>query len=122
MFPPQSWCFSTHLVNRKPWTCWPSWHGWSKSFSEESKVMAKSIASRIEDIRRALEAQTEEPVTIAIDLVTATTRDEATALLGLPPTPAPDCPAVRLVPEHITAAEYLRGRGIEPQQTEGTER
>jgi hypothetical protein len=83
----------------------------------------KSLENRLADLQRALEAQAAEPVAIAVDLVTAETREEAQALLALPAAPAPVAPAVRLAPVFIDAAEYLADRGLTPPHTnERTER
>jgi hypothetical protein len=72
----------------------------------------KSLENRLADLQRALEAQAAEPLTIAADLVTAETREEATALLALPATPAPSANAVRLAPVFSDASDYLREHGV----------
>lgn len=83
--------------------------------------MAKSIASRIEDIRRAVQAQTAGETVVAVDLVCCESRAEALALLALPATPPPAGQgAVRLQPRHVTAADYLADRGITLPQPETT--
>jgi len=73
--------------------------------------MAKSIRAEINELARIVEQriQSGRSLTIAVDLITASTREEAEALLALPATPAPvaDC-TVRLAPQHSTAAGYLQ--------------
>jgi hypothetical protein len=73
--------------------------------------MSRSIPSRIENIRRVAESRAAAPIDVQVDLVTADTREEALALLGLPPTPPPQAGRIRIHPVHCTAAEYLNQLG-----------
>jgi hypothetical protein len=71
----------------------------------------KSIESQLGRLERQAErvAAPEQP--IIVDLVCATTREEALALLGLPETPPPTAAKVRLTTRHIDAQTYLNQLG-----------
>jgi len=72
----------------------------------------RSLEARLADVERLAERETAAEVPVQVDLVCCDSREEALALMALPPTPPPASPGiVRLVPVHHTASDYLNQLG-----------
>lgn len=78
--------------------------------------MPQSLATRLEAVQKALEAQRPKQLTIPVRIVCCETREEADAILALPATPPPDptTALVTLQPTYHSAADYLSSQ--QPQQ------